>query len=502
MSSRIKQWSAELSHREPLSDPGAGAIGALDTSATFVVGGGRDIALQSPRASTVATLQPAQPDRNQRWRRTREPAQTRSGSALPQTFCNSHAKLHGHRSGIPAWRRACVTWLLAQLSLGACGGESPSAQPNSGTTGRQAAAAEPQTPVDSRAAGAAARTQQPSAGQRASQVGTGAESAAPSSRASAAGMSGSTQPSAAGSSAGASALDTATAAGASAAAGSSGAAATGGTSGSATQAPCPASNALKAGDNRKTLMHDSRERRFNVYVPSSITAMSRVPLVLDFHGNGSSGMQEQSGSGWRQKADAEQFIVVYPDGIGNGWNVGNCCGEALNSMVDDVGFARAMVEAVSSEACIDAHRVYATGISNGAGLAHRLACEAADIFAAIAAASADLVTDPCTPARPISEISVRGLNDTLVAYEGGNTGSTGWYSPGAKGTLELWKTINGCMGSASTTLEHCETYTQCNAGVEVTLCSLPNTGHILYTNSLNFSVPDNAWEMFKRQTLP
>jgi polyhydroxybutyrate depolymerase len=316
-------------------------------------------------------------------------------------------------------------------------------------------------------------------------------------------MSGSAQPSAAGSTAGVSTPDTTTAAGANAAAaGSSGTAANGGASGNAAQAPCPASNVLKAGDNRKTLTHDGRERRFNVYVPSSITAMSRVPLVLDFHGNGSSGMQEQSGSGWRQKADAEQFIVVYPDGIGNGWNVGNCCGEALNSMVDDVGFARAMVQTVSSEACIDAHRVYATGISNGAGLAHRLACEAADVFAAIAAASADLVTDPCKPARPISEISVRGLNDTLVAYEGGNTGSTGWFSPGAKGTLDLWKTINGCIGAASTTLEHCETYTQCNADVEVTLCSLPNTGHILYTNSLNFSVPDNAWEMFKRQTLP
>jgi polyhydroxybutyrate depolymerase len=171
-------------------------------------------------------------------------------------------------------------------------------------------------------------------------------------------------------------------------------------------------------------------------------------------------------------------------------------------MVDDVGFARAMVENVSAETCIDAHRVYATGISNGAGLAHRLACEAADVFAAIAAASADLVTDPCKPARPISELSVRGLSDTLVAYEGGNTGSTGWYSPGAKGTLDLWKSINGCSGSPSTTLEYCETYTQCSAGVEVTLCSLPGTGHILYTNSLDFSVPDNAWEMFKRQTLP
>ncbi|HET8936676.1 MAG TPA: PHB depolymerase family esterase [Polyangiales bacterium] len=389
----------------------------------------------------------------------------------------------------------------AALALAACGGQAPSAPASEMVTGpsseapSQLATAGMSKPAAaaSSAGSAAAMSSNPSTASPTSTPSTGSTAGA--GRAAAAGASAATSSGAAGATGLAGAVGTAAPSGA---AGASGAAA----NGSVAETPCPASNTLKAGDNRKTLMHGGRERRFSVYVPSSITGGMRVPLVLDFHGNGSTGAQEQSGSGWRQKADAEHFIVVYPDGIGNGWNVGNCCGEALMSMVDDVGFARAMVENVETEACIDAHRVYATGISNGAGLAHRLACEAADVFAAIAAASADLVTDPCKPARPISEISVRGLSDTLVAYEGGNTGSTGWYSPGAKGTLDLWKSIDGCMGSPTETLEYCETYTQCSAGVEVTLCSLPGTGHILYQNSLNFSVSDNAWEMFKRQTLP
>ncbi|HKP57519.1 MAG TPA: PHB depolymerase family esterase, partial [Polyangiales bacterium] len=267
-------------------------------------------------------------------------------------------------------------------------------------------------------------------------------------------------------------------------------------------ASCPAKSSYNAGDNRLMIQHQDRSRRVNVYVPSAlVTAGMPVPLVLDFHGNGSSGAQEQSGSGWRQKADREGLIVAYPDGVGNGWNVGNCCGQSLAEKVDDVGFAREIVKTISAAACVDARRVYATGISNGAGLAHRLACEAADVFAAIAAASADLVTDPCKPARPISELSVRGLSDTLVAYAGGNTGSTGWYSPGAKGTLMLWKDIDGCMGSVQTSKQYCETYNSCQGGVEITLCSLPNTGHILYNNSLGFSVPDVAWEMFQRQPM-
>ena len=251
-----------------------------------------------------------------------------------------------------------------------------------------------------------------------------------------------------------------------------------------------------------TLDHGGRSRRYLMHVPSKLPAMVPVPLVLDFHGNGSSAMQEAGGSGWKEKADAEGFIAVYPEGVGRGWNVGNCCGEALSSKVDDVGFAKALVAAVSSAACIDAQRVYAAGISNGAGLAHRLACEAADVFAAIAAASADLVTDPCTPARPISELSVRGLRDTLVAYEGGNTGSTGWYSPGAKMTLQLWKEINRCTSQVDTSREHCETYSGCAGGVEVTLCSLPSTGHILYDNALGFDVVGTAWAMFERQIKP
>ena len=175
---------------------------------------------------------------------------------------------------------------------------------------------------------------------------------------------------------------------------------------------------------------------------------------------------------------------------------------AASEDVDDVGFTRAMIEAVGQTACIDAKRIYVTGMSNGAGSAQRLARQAADVIAAIAAASADLVTDPCTPARPISELSLRGLSDTMVDYAGESVGSTGWYSPGAKGTLELWKKIDQCTGSVQTTRQYWETYSACSAGVEITLCSLPNTGHDTYNNAVGLSVPDVAWEVFQRQPMP
>jgi polyhydroxybutyrate depolymerase len=265
---------------------------------------------------------------------------------------------------------------------------------------------------------------------------------------------------------------------------------------------CTGTSTLKAGDNKATLQFGGRARSYVVYVPSALKSGTAVPLVFDFHGHGANAAQEESSSGWKKKADQVGFIMVYPDGVDSSWNVGNCCGLAMSEKVDDVGFTKAMIEAVSKAACIDPKRVYATGMSNGAGFVHRLGCEAADVIAAIAPASADLVTDPCTPARPISVLAVRGLADTMVAYEGGKTGSTGWNDPGAKASLDLWKKLDQCTGSTTAPRQYCEGYTQCSAGVEDTLCSLPDTGHDTYNNAVNLSVPDVAWEMFQRQPMP
>jgi len=264
--------------------------------------------------------------------------------------------------------------------------------------------------------------------------------------------------------------------------------------------PCPEGLTLPSRDYEGSLQHEGRNRTYIVHVPGSYTGQMAVPLVLDFHGHGSNAGQEAGGSGWWAKADQEGFIIVYPEGVDGSWNVGNCCGTAVTQNIDDVGFVRALVSKLSTETCIDPKKVYATGISNGAGFSHRLACEAADIFAATSAASADLVTDPCIPSRPISQLSVRGTGDFLVAYAGGWVGS-GWYSPGAIGSFELWKEIDHCTGTSRTDHQYCETYSECADGVEVTLCTLPGAGHILYTNNLGFDFAAVSWEMFQRQPM-
>jgi polyhydroxybutyrate depolymerase len=217
-------------------------------------------------------------------------------------------------------------------------------------------------------------------------------------------------------------------------------------------------------------------------------------------------------SGFREASDRHGFIAVYPNGVGGSWHVNGCCGQAAAEQLDEVAFVRAMIELLRQSACIDPKRIYATGISQGGGMAHHVACLAADLFAAVAPVSSDLRTEPCDgtatsycmPARPISELSVRGLADTLSPYEGGQVGPAGmaYTSIGARATFERWRTIDACTGEPVATGEHCETYQRCAGDVEVTLCSLPGAGHVLYQNSAGFDVAATAWAMFERQVLP
>ncbi len=249
----------------------------------------------------------------------------------------------------------------------------------------------------------------------------------------------------------------------------------------------------------RTIQVDGTSRQFYLHAPNSYNGSSSVPLVLDFHGIFGSGSGQMGSSGYRGVADQEGFIVAYPDGIDQAWNVGPCC--TLDRGVDDVAFARAIVEAVSEEANIDASRVYATGFSMGGGMAQYLACHAADVFAAVAPNAFDLLQQnapQCVPSRPISVLLTRGTNDSVVPYGGGASnppnGLPTIHFLGATANFQKWSELNGCA-SVTQNQNGCEIRTQCTDGVEVGLCTQQGGGH---------SPGDAAagWNFLKKHTLP
>lgn len=271
--------------------------------------------------------------------------------------------------------------------------------------------------------------------------------------------------------------------------------------------PCP-SPALAAGDTTKmveiatdSVQPSSLSRSYILHVPSAYTGSSAVPLVVDFHALGSSGSGEEGLSPYKAQTDPEGVITAYPTGesgpSGDAWNVGPCC----VANVDDVAFARALVVQIESVACIDPKRVYAVGFSMGGGMSHYVACHAADLFAAVAPASFDLLKeneDGCTPTRPIPEMSFRSSNDPVVPYAGGASSLVSGMPVtflGAVGTFQKWAQIDGCMGSPTAADNNdCQYYKNCQAGVEVALCTM-DSGH----------APGQAnigWPFLKQFTLP
>ncbi len=184
---------------------------------------------------------------------------------------------------------------------------------------------------------------------------------------------------------------------------------------------CPAP-ALPPGDSTQTLQVGSMTRSYVLHLPATYDASKPAPLVVDFHGIGGSGASELSSSPYPAVVDSEGVVMAFPDGIagpaGTAWNMGPCC----VADVDDLGFAKALVAHVQKLACIDATRVYAVGVLTGGGMVYDLACNAANLFAAVAPAAFDLLqetADDCRPSRPITEISFRGNAVSRVPYEGG-----------------------------------------------------------------------------------
>jgi polyhydroxybutyrate depolymerase len=285
--------------------------------------------------------------------------------------------------------------------------------------------------------------------------------------------------------------------------GTAGAAGGGQASGGSVQpAACPADSTIKPGDTDLMISVGGMMRRYIMHIPPMYDGKTPLPMVIDWHPLTQTADYERGASGYAALGDKEGFVTLFPDGINNAWNIGPCC--TMSRMVDDLGFAKAMVEKMRTDACIDMKRVYSVGYSMGGGMSHYLGCNAADIFAAIAPAAFDLLEEseePCKPARPITEITFRGTADPIVPFMGGASTPPVAYplDPihflGAEGTFKRWSELDMCTGDPEMGTGGCKTYKQCAAGVEVTLCIKQGGGH-------ETGDPDVGWAELKKFSLP
>lgn len=211
------------------------------------------------------------------------------------------------------------------------------------------------------------------------------------------------------------------------------------------------------GGRVQSLVHDGIERRYVVYAPIEASpGNARVPLVIVLHGGGGNAENAAEMTGFSEKAAEEGFIVAYPEGTGIlrrrllTWNAGHCCAYAMDKDVDDVAFIAALIDKLSARYPVDPRRIYATGMSNGGMLAHRLAIEMPDRIAAIAPVVATLFGDEAQPEAPVPAIIVNGMIDETIPLRGGPPGGSfprawdGTPMQPAIAQAEFWADANGC----------------------------------------------------------
>lgn len=190
----------------------------------------------------------------------------------------------------------------------------------------------------------------------------------------------------------------------------------------------PVSNSQRTNASLPSGEHEFKigSRKYLLYVPVNYDASQAVPLVLFFHGGGGDMRQAAADYNWEEKADKEGTAVAFLNGSSRfprenlaTWNAGSCCGYARDQKVDDVGFTRQVVADIQGKLNIDAGKIFATGMSNGGMMSHRLACEMADVFAAVASVAGTEGVSSCSPERPISVMHIHAKDDDHVLFEGG-----------------------------------------------------------------------------------
>lgn len=224
---------------------------------------------------------------------------------------------------------------------------------------------------------------------------------------------------------------------------------------------------VAAGGRGNTSVHEIRVggemRSFRLYRPNAADDKG-LPLMIVLHGGLGNASHMEKTTGMNKIADAGKFIVAYPDGTGGRlgamkdrrtWNAGRCCGRAVKQNVNDVLFMEKMIAEIASKFSIDTRRVYATGMSNGAMLAYRLACEIPDKIAAIVPVSGTLAVDDCDRAKDVPVLHIHGDQDKNVPFAGGMGESSvaGVVHRSVPDTLDLLTRSRQCQAPKEETLE-------------------------------------------------
>ena len=257
--------------------------------------------------------------------------------------------------------------------------------------------------------------------------------------------------------------------------------------------------------------HNGLNREYYLYRPVGI--QDNAPLVFVLHGYSGSANGMIGYSAMNAVADENGFAVCYPQGMSdqsgyNFWNVGYAFHQ--NEIVDDVDFLSTLANHLQNEYNLDSQNTYSTGFSNGGDMSYMLACQASDVFRAIAPVAGCMMEEiynTCDTS-PVPVFEIHGTNDGVTLWDGDMQNNDGWgaYLSTEDG-INFWIENNGCLRSEDINLPnpendgsyiiHRRNYV-CNEDAEVWLYEVVNGGHDWPGASGNFDINASAeiWNFF------
>ena len=216
-------------------------------------------------------------------------------------------------------------------------------------------------------------------------------------------------------------------------------------------------------------------------VPSRVASDYGRALVMVLHGGFGTAAGAQHAYGWDAVANVSNAEIVYPEGYGRSWNAGRCCGPAHDRGVDDVGFLTAVIRDAERRDGIDPKNIFVTGMSNGAIMAYRLACEGPIALSAIGPVAGDLEVPCSSPVAPVSVMAIHGTADQNVPFAGG-VGAKSFVKvehTSVAASLARWRSIDQCteQPSASRAGPVSRETTGCARGTTIVLVTVDGAGH-------------------------
>jgi polyhydroxybutyrate depolymerase len=250
-----------------------------------------------------------------------------------------------------------------------------------------------------------------------------------------------------------------------------------------------------------TITFGGKAHDYILHVPAKYASGHETSLIISLHGYTFQPSTFMGVDSLWKTSDTAGFLVVYPHGTNNSWNSGPyCCGNNTN---DDVGLMLALIDTLAAHYSIDRNRVYATGCSNGAMMANRLAAEKANVFAAVVGVAGPLALSATNselkPTRPISVMDFHALTDQGVPYNGGFGGG----APAETLAMAKWASADGCdIGPTVTKYDNLttvKTWKKTNSPVEVILYTTQDGQH--WWPPTHVAANTIIWSFFQRHPL-